>query len=411
MNPLSAIPVFAAFALALALARLLLLKLGHESRPGKFASIDGLRGYLAFSVFLHHSSIWYFYLRSGKWQAPPSNFYNNLGQASVALFFMITALLFFSKLLDGRALGIDWIGLAVGRFFRIVPLYLVSIVLILFLVLASSHWQSVESLGSLARELFGWLTFRITPLNGFPETFLVNASVTWTLSYEILFYLSLPVIGLAIGAKPALRVLAIGTCLVVMGATAWRPSPIWLTPFFGGLAAAGMIRSQGFRRVAISPAATVIALGCVAVAILAYPSPLELVPMGLLAIAFSIIAGGSTIFGMLTTRTARALGEISYSIYLLHGMILFSLFDLVIGREAASRLSAIQHWECVLAVVPILVGLSFVTFLFIERPAIRAAPRAASRLKSLFLSIGGTRKITVAIPAGGRRVAEPPEAQ
>lgn len=43
-------------------------------KQGRFDAIDGLRGYLAFFVFLHHSAIWYFFLRTGFWQAPASAF-------------------------------------------------------------------------------------------------------------------------------------------------------------------------------------------------------------------------------------------------------------------------------------------------------------------------------------------------
>lgn len=33
----------------------------------QFSTLDGLRGYAAFFVFLHHSAIWYGFLRTGTW--------------------------------------------------------------------------------------------------------------------------------------------------------------------------------------------------------------------------------------------------------------------------------------------------------------------------------------------------------
>lgn len=45
----------------------------------RFLAIDGLRGYLALAVLVHHSSIWYVYARTGKWSAPPSALYAQLG--------------------------------------------------------------------------------------------------------------------------------------------------------------------------------------------------------------------------------------------------------------------------------------------------------------------------------------------
>ena len=125
MDPTSLLPAIGAILLALATAALLphIIQLPIASPP-RYSTIDGLRGYLAFAVFLSHSSIWYFYLHFGRWDVPQSNFYTHLGQSSVTLFFMITGFLFWSKLLDGRVQPIDWSRLYLSRLFRLVPLYL-----------------------------------------------------------------------------------------------------------------------------------------------------------------------------------------------------------------------------------------------------------------------------------------------
>ena len=57
----------------------------------KYPAIDGVRGYLGFFVFLHHAYIWNHYLKHHVWENPKSNFFNHLGQTSVALFFIITS--------------------------------------------------------------------------------------------------------------------------------------------------------------------------------------------------------------------------------------------------------------------------------------------------------------------------------
>ena len=48
-----------------------------HSNNDRFISIDGLRGYLALGVFIHHAAVWYFYLKKGVWEPPPSNFYTH----------------------------------------------------------------------------------------------------------------------------------------------------------------------------------------------------------------------------------------------------------------------------------------------------------------------------------------------
>ncbi|MEL4035226.1 hypothetical protein AAEZ52_23965, partial [Pseudomonas aeruginosa] len=63
MSPTSALPALACLAVALATCEFI-RRLGSARLPAsRFVTIDGLRGYLAFFVFLHHSSIWYYYLK------------------------------------------------------------------------------------------------------------------------------------------------------------------------------------------------------------------------------------------------------------------------------------------------------------------------------------------------------------
>ena len=145
---------------------------GPASTP-RYSSIDGLRGYLALAVFLSHSSIWYFYLRSGTWDVPPSNFYTQLGQSSVTLFFMITGFLFWSKLLDGRVQPIDWPRLYLSRVFRLAPLYSLAVVCVVTVSLYTRRLSAEGIDDRFCREFVKWLAFTIpgiAPVNGFAET-------------------------------------------------------------------------------------------------------------------------------------------------------------------------------------------------------------------------------------------------
>lgn len=60
MDPTSPIPAALAILAALIVCLVLVKKFGPPDEQGRFLAIDGLRGYLAFCVFLHHSMIWYF---------------------------------------------------------------------------------------------------------------------------------------------------------------------------------------------------------------------------------------------------------------------------------------------------------------------------------------------------------------
>ena len=98
MNSVS--PFFALSVLVIALATAYLIKFIYkqDSSRGRYQTIDGLRGFLALSVFIHHSSVWYNYIVNGVWEIPSSNLFAHLGSTSVSFFFMITSFLFVSKL-------------------------------------------------------------------------------------------------------------------------------------------------------------------------------------------------------------------------------------------------------------------------------------------------------------------------
>lgn len=100
----------------------------------KYPEIDGLRGYLAFFVFIHHSYIWYNFLKTDIWEKPKSNLFNHLGETSVVFFFIITAFLFISKILDKNTIDYNWKKYLIARFYRLFPIYFFLFVLFLFLL-------------------------------------------------------------------------------------------------------------------------------------------------------------------------------------------------------------------------------------------------------------------------------------
>jgi peptidoglycan/LPS O-acetylase OafA/YrhL len=395
MDPLSPVPVMAALFLAFSTSFLLVKRFGAPTAQGRFASIDGLRGYLAFCVFLHHSSVWYFYLRTGQWKVPPSNLYTHLGQASVALFFMITGFLFFSKIIDSRTKRVDWLKLYVSRFLRLTPLYCLLIFLLFVVVAFLSRGKLNEPLSDLGIQALRWLGFTIfgdPDINGIARTSTIVGGLTWSLAYEWLFYLSLPLLSLVVGVIPPLRYILLAVA-VMTAALLKYPSMLFMVIFFGGMAAAVLVRNQAFCRLVSTRIASFIAIACVCAAVILSPSAYKIVPLALLAAAFTIIACGNNIFGALTNPISRALGELAYSIYLLHGITLFVLFTFIVGIPEAKALSPLNHWMIVLGIVPVLILVCFTTFHFIERPGMRSAERVTTWLRS------GWRRSPAADPA------------
>ena len=155
-------------------------------------TLDGLRGFLAFGVFFHHVAFYHQHVTYGGWLPPPSRFFVNLGQTSVAMFFMITGYLFWTQALQARG-KLDLLKLYVGRVFRIVPLYTVLAVIVLVNAGVMTEWRLQVSPFDLVIGIMKWLAgglFSGVPVNGYHDTGAM-AGVTWTLRYEWEFYASL----------------------------------------------------------------------------------------------------------------------------------------------------------------------------------------------------------------------------
>jgi len=377
MDPVSPLPALSVLLVAFATSFLLVRKFGSPPVQGRFTTIDGLRGYLAVSVFLHHSCIWYFYLRTGKWQLPPSNLYTHLGQSGVALFFMITGLLFFSKLIDGRSKSIDWRKLFISRFLRLVPLYLFSMLLLFLIVAYISHGILNESIPKLMREAIRWIGLRKPDINGLENTYIIISGVNWSLPYEWFFYFSLPLLALFVGVRAPMPYMALGIASVV-GMAMWPLQIHNIVSFFGGIAASFLMRSKTFRRFSVSNTASIVVLFCAGITITAFPSADGFVPFLLLSVAFALIASGNSMFGVLVSPASRFLGEFAYSIYLLHGIALFIVFNFILGFPESQAITPISHWLIVIGITPFLILACFFTFRFIERPAMQSAANVSA---------------------------------
>ena len=356
-------------------------------RASRVATIDGLRGFLALSVVFYHGAIYHMYLSSGVWAVPPSGFYGLLGSGGVAVFFMITGYLFWCRLIDeaGRP---DWMRFYVGRVFRIGPVYLLAILGMLALVMTQSGWRLLVPLGSFVRGIAPWLALGLLDqrdVNGHPATWILIAGVTWTLHFEWLFYLALPLMALVAGPGS----IRAGVVLVaVAGGFLWivrddilgiqEPDPLCATLFLIGMGCATLDRRGWAARIGDHVASMVVVLLMLMLFRFCRTADTPLA-MALLGTCFYLVISGCTLFGLLTHRASRRLGDISYGIYLLQGLVLAILFECRPVRDYA-LLSPARHWAVVLAAALILVVLAVVAHRWVERPGIALGRRMARLL-------------------------------
>ena len=353
---------------------------------GRNVPLDGLRGYMAFGVFLYHSVIWYDYLRTGAWGPPPASVYRPVGDLCVKVFFMITAYLFVGKIIDAKRRPIDWLLLFVSRVLRLTPLYLVAMSALVTVTGMLTQWHLQEPASALVDHVGHWLVFTMLDapdINRLNDTWILIAGVTWTVGYEWLFYLSLPLLALILRRRVPLAVVVLCT-VVVAWLVALKPNVFVPWSFVLGAVAAVLARMPSVAARLRGSGAGFVVIAAVAWTLFAQTiGPAKGLTMVALIVGFLPIACGNPVFGLLTNRAALLLGEASYGIYLLHGLLLSLTFELILGPSAARTLSPTQHWAFVAGVGIVLVLLTSVTFRCIERPAMQSARRVTAWLAGI----------------------------
>ncbi|WP_229689124.1 hypothetical protein [Puia dinghuensis] len=76
--------------------------IGIEAKPHSFSSIDGLRGFLALFLFIHHATLWYYMSQRHQWGLIPHPLFDHFGSTSVAFFFYDHRFLIFFQIDRGK---------------------------------------------------------------------------------------------------------------------------------------------------------------------------------------------------------------------------------------------------------------------------------------------------------------------
>jgi peptidoglycan/LPS O-acetylase OafA/YrhL len=346
----------------------------------RYGAIDGLRGLLAVVVLVHHSSAIYGYFTAGVWQYGENNLLNQFGKASVAMFFMLTAFLFTNKALGDH---MDWKSFYLARGKRLFPLYFLVINVVFLAIFIKSDFSLKESLLKVTNEYFEWMTFVVfarPDINGMKDSAVLIACVNWSLKFEVLFCLmAVPLLYIASRflSLKWLIISGIATAVieVIMKVALHIELNTCIFNYTCGILIALLFRVplvrgifchryyHGFALLAL------IALG------LTQSGPLTI---GLLFFIFSAVVGGASLWGMLTTRPAIWLGDISYGIFLLHGLILYALLSVLtlnFEHEGLNDIDILMYWPLVLGVALTAVALASVSYTYLEKPIMGRKPQ------------------------------------
>jgi peptidoglycan/LPS O-acetylase OafA/YrhL len=332
------------------------------SAKNRLAFLDVARGLAALLVLVGHGLL--LCVKGEGWQL----FSHVLGQIGVILFLVISGFIIPVSLEQSGSNARFWL----RRFFRLFPAYWLCILLT----------YGCARLGVPAAGVKGWdWVVNLTMLQGFFNRPLVSI-VFWTLQLELVIYVACSVLfSIGLLNRPApLAVLA----LVVYGmgglvGSLLEDKPIgvggkrflYFAPMMGLLAQHCFSGRLARRTVlALVLGQTALVLGPAVYNVLRYPDS----DMTWLRQALLYWGGAYTLFFLLLAAHRRTmpamacwLGRVSYSLYLLHMLVLYSL--------------QLTHWP-VWVVLPILFGLSFLVaelgYRFVEVPGI-ALGRALER--------------------------------
>ena len=89
--------------------------------------------------------------------------------------------------------------------------------------------------------------------------------------------------------------------------------------------------------------------------------------------------------------------------YLLHPLLLFIVFGMMLSPETARSLSPLAHWLIVLGLTPFLVTLCYLSYRYIESPPMKHVSAVASWLASRLRLEQQARQQQCALPVIERR--------
>ncbi|MGI8777811.1 MAG: acyltransferase family protein [Acidimicrobiales bacterium] len=383
-------------------------------------ALDGFRGLAALTVVLYH-------VFSGAGLPPLGNTtlrdVLESGYVGVDFFFVISGfVLFLPTVLAGGRFG-NVRAYGIRRAARIVPAYYMALIAAVILqpLLNVSRtdlpWDGQTGIVTFLLHL-SFLQHSVGLLRGYTEGFLV-LGVIWTLTLEATFYVVLPLIASWYYRHPF-----VGFAIALVASVGWKLTVVhasfsvgWLRgtdppallrlilvtqfPTFLAHFAAGMTAAWLFVRWRTSdkewlPWAAV-AMQIAAVAVILWGMQAaghrDMTATGgvydhwtktlAMALAFAVLVLATVLAparaqSPFTNRAARALGDISYGVYLWHTLIIgFALVTL--GFSYGATTSAFLSMLAITSVGSI--AIATLSLVFVERPCIRWARRCSRRIE------------------------------
>jgi exopolysaccharide production protein ExoZ len=342
---------------------------GHNLR-----TMEGLRGAAVILVFLvHYVSVWEPWLAPGSVTSVLADQLHTMGQAGVDLFFVLSGYLIYGSLIErAQPLG----RFLLRRIQRIYPTFLLMFTLYLALSLVL---HEVSRLPDMAH---GRVLFLIENVLLLPGLFLHETpllSVAWTLSYEMFYYLMIPLIIGALGLRrrsAGFRILVFAALALLLILDGWIfKGPLRLIMFVAGVLLFELLKTPLVLPRPSSWVGAVFGVCALLGLILPFSGAGAYVAkiVGLFAGFFMLCLvcfrdPKGWLGSRFSTLPIRWLGNMSYSYYLMHSLALRAIF-LVLPHVLPLKLQGSWLFFGLLPIAFILTVLPAAgLFLVVERP-------------------------------------------
>ncbi|EAM8934407.1 acyltransferase [Salmonella enterica subsp. houtenae] len=288
--------------------------------------LDSLRFLMSSFVAFHHFIFSYNLVNSGQWIIPNHPIEEFAGKFGVAIFFMISGYLFV-KCIEKK---VNWLTFFIKRFFRIWPVCaLSSVICILIVIYIKTKNNTPLNTDGIMQWFDGGLIIDRRPNLGYEHSTLINAGVTWTLYYEWMLYFSLPFISLFSSKNKSSQILL---SIVFLSIYIFSKYDYLLSCFILLFALGGMakkIREQisNVNQHTVNILAVTSFILCFYFGYKENPFTISMIFMYF--VFFISVCLGADIFGVLRLKGIIRLGDVSYSIYLLHAIFWFIMNKLI----------------------------------------------------------------------------------
>lgn len=337
-----------------------------QEPAGRYESLDGLRGVLALGVFFQHAVTNLSYYQTGIWQITDEKFYRFLGGESVILFFMITSFLYWSKAIANKG-QLNAYSIYKNRIYRLAPMYLFTAAVVVLFALVETNFV-IPDVIQFGRDIISWLSLGIittTSVNGL-SIIPINAGIHWTLHFEWILYIALPFIAVTLRNK-AMHFLAIPILAIIALSS---DKGYWMIFLFGILAAHTLSIIPKQTWMMKSSASLIPFIGLVLVYMVDY-KPYGVLQYCITFFVFLSFLYGNTLWGLLKTPAAKLLGTMSYSIYLIHGIVLYIVLKGTNMLYPIELLSPFAFWSLMLFSALCIILISGLTYRYIEYPFLK----------------------------------------